>query len=79
MARSGSFNEQLYCLLLVIKQMYTKIVNDMKDSQLENGLIPNTAPEYASFPHDFRDSPEWGSAGVILPWFLYDGMVIYLC
>lgn len=54
-----------------IKQMYTKIVNDMKDSQLENGLIPNTAPEYASFPHDFRDSPEWGSAGVILPWFLY--------
>lgn len=54
-----------------IKQMYSKIIADMKCSQLESGLIPNTAPEYASFPHDFRDSPEWGSAGVILPWFLY--------
>lgn len=54
-----------------IKNMYTKTIEDMKDSQLENGLIPNTAPEYAMFPHDFRDSPEWGSAGVILPWFIY--------
>ena len=54
-----------------IRQMYTKIISDMKDSQLKNGLIPNTAPEYAKFPHDFRDSPEWGSAGVILPWFIY--------
>lgn len=54
-----------------IKQMYSKTIEDMKSSQLENGLIPNTAPEYANFPHDFRDSPEWGSAGVILPWFLY--------
>ena len=54
-----------------IKQMYTKTIEDMKCSQLANGLIPNTAPEYAEFPHDFRDSPEWGSAGVILPWFLY--------
>lgn len=54
-----------------IKRMYLKIIEDMKYSQLENGLIPNTAPEYANFPHDFRDSPEWGSAGVILPWFLY--------
>lgn len=54
-----------------IKQMYSKTIEDMKSSQLENGLIPNTAPEYAGFPHDFRDSPEWGSAGVILPWFLY--------
>lgn len=54
-----------------IKQMYTKTIEDMKCSQLENGLIPNTAPEYAGFPHDFRDSPEWGSAGIILPWFLY--------
>lgn len=54
-----------------IKQMYSKTIEDMKCSQLPNGLIPNTAPEYASFPNDFRDSPEWGSAGVILPWFLY--------
>lgn len=54
-----------------IKQMYTKIIDDMMDCRQENGLVPNTAPEYAEFPHDFRDSPEWGSASVILPWFLY--------
>lgn len=54
-----------------IRQMYAKTIEDMKDSQVESGLIPNTAPEYAMFPHDFRDSPEWGSAGVILPWFIY--------
>lgn len=55
-----------------IKQMYSKIIEDMKDSQLENGLVPNTAPEFANFGNDFRDSPEWGSASVILPWFLYE-------
>lgn len=54
-----------------IRRMYRKILDDMKDCQLENGLVPNTAPEYAEFPHDFRDSPEWGSAAVILPWFIY--------
>lgn len=54
-----------------IHRMYSKTIEDMKCSQLNNGLIPNTAPEYAQFPHDFRDSPEWGSSGVILPWFLY--------
>lgn len=54
-----------------IRNMYIKTIEDMKDSQVGNGLIPNSAPEYAMFPHDFRDSPEWGSAGVILPWFIY--------
>lgn len=55
-----------------IKQMYSKIVNDMKEAQLDDGMIPNTAPEFACFPHDFRNSPEWGSAGVLIPWFLYE-------
>ncbi|PXV59964.1 alpha-L-rhamnosidase-like protein [Dysgonomonas alginatilytica] len=54
-----------------IKQMYLKIIEDMKDSQRDNGLIPSTSPEYAVFGGDFSDSPEWGSAGVILPWFIY--------
>ena len=55
-----------------ISLLFRKALMDMKDSQTDDGLIPNTAPEYAQFPHDFRDSPEWGSAGVILPWFLYE-------
>ena len=43
----------------------------MMDSQLENGLVPDIAPEYVAFDNGFRDSPEWGSASVIIPWQLY--------
>jgi len=54
-----------------IHVMYSKIVNDMIDSQLDNGLVPDIAPEYVPFERGFRDSPEWGSASVIIPWQLY--------
>lgn len=50
---------------------YNKVMRDIRDTQLENGLIPDIAPEYVVFQGGFRDSPEWGSAGVILPWQLY--------
>ncbi|RZK53046.1 MAG: alpha-L-rhamnosidase, partial [Hymenobacter sp.] len=51
-----------------------KTVADMQASQLENGLVPEIAPEYVKFEWGgdmFRDSPEWGSASIILPWYLY--------
>ncbi|MEN8249304.1 MAG: family 78 glycoside hydrolase catalytic domain [Bacteroidota bacterium] len=54
-----------------IQNFYNKIVNDMIDAQLDNGLVPNIAPDYVVFEDGFRDSPEWGSASVILPWQLY--------
>jgi len=54
-----------------INTLYNKIVDDMIDSQLENGLVPDIAPEYVPFEGGFRDSPEWGSASVIIPWQLY--------
>jgi len=54
-----------------IKSLYNKIVYDMMDSQLENGLVPDIAPEYVPFQAGFRDSPEWGSASIIIPWQLY--------
>ena len=54
-----------------IHTLYNKIVTDMIDSQLDNGLIPDIAPEYIPFDEGFRDSPEWGSAGVIIPWQIY--------
>jgi len=56
---------------LDIQTLYSKIVTDMMDSQLENGLVPDIAPEYVPFQGGFRDSPEWGSASVIIPWQLY--------
>ncbi|MEO9512212.1 MAG: family 78 glycoside hydrolase catalytic domain [Flavobacteriaceae bacterium] len=54
-----------------IQKLYTKIVDDIIDSQLDNGLIPDIAPEYVVFDGGFRDSPEWGSASIIIPWQLY--------
>lgn len=54
-----------------IQTMYSKIVTDMMDSQLDNGLVPDIAPEYVPFQAGFRDSPEWGSAAVIIPWQMY--------
>ncbi|MGA1978693.1 MAG: family 78 glycoside hydrolase catalytic domain [Bacteroidales bacterium] len=55
-----------------IRNLYEKIVDDMMDSQLENGLVPDIAPEYVQFLDGFRDSPEWGSSAVIIPWYLYE-------
>jgi hypothetical protein len=48
-----------------------KIIKDMQDAQLDDGLVPDIAPEYVIFQGGFRDSPEWGSACVLLPWYLY--------
>jgi hypothetical protein len=58
------FNTDLY-------QLYSKQVSDMMEAQLESGLVPDIAPEYVPFLGGFRDSPEWGSASVILPWMIY--------
>jgi len=64
MGASMHYNYALY-------QLYVKAVRDMIDSQLDNGLVPDIAPEYVPFGGGFRDSPEWGSAGVILPWMVW--------
>jgi hypothetical protein len=53
-----------------ILNLYNKLVDDIIQAQLENGLVPDIAPEYVPFEAGFRDSPEWGSAGVILPWLI---------
>jgi len=62
-----------------LNRMFTKGMNDMEDSQLPNGCVPSIAPEYTIFgkgPDDvsnaFRNSPEWGSAIVIVPWQQYE-------
>ena len=55
-----------------LAQLFTKTLNDIADSQLDNGLIPTTAPEYTVFKGSFRDSLEWGAAGIIVPWQQYE-------
>ncbi len=54
-----------------IYPLYSKIIDDMMESQLPNGLVPDIVPEYVPFDGGFRDSPEWGSASIIIPWYLY--------
>lgn len=57
-----------------IASLLKKAVHDMRTSQLPDGLIPEIAPEYVKFDWGggiFRDSPEWGSSAIIVPWYLY--------
>jgi len=55
-----------------IATLCRKIVKDMMGAQREDGLVPDIAPEYVHFDGGFRDSPEWGSNSIILPWYLYE-------
>ena len=57
-----------------VYHLYTKLVYDMIDAQTPEGLVPDIAPEFVFFDDKgfgFRDSPEWGSAAVIVPWLVY--------
>lgn len=60
--------------------LFAKLMNDMADSQEPNGFVPNIAPEYVKFGGDndanpFRNSPEWGSAFILVAWqqYLFNG------
>lgn len=67
MGEGVHFNYDVYSL-------YNKIVDDMIVAQTPNGLVPNIVPEYTVFDFMdgiFRDSPEWGSASIIVPWLIY--------
>jgi len=54
-----------------IHNLYNKIIDDMTEAQLDDGLVPDIAPEYVPFQGGFRDSPEWGSACILVPWDIY--------
>jgi hypothetical protein len=67
-----------------LAQLFTKTVNDIANSQLANGLVPTTAPEYTIFRdknetnhlrNAFGDSPEWSSSFILVPWqqYKFDG------
>ncbi|SMC38499.1 family 78 glycoside hydrolase catalytic domain [Pedobacter africanus] len=55
--------------------LFKKALQDMRNSQTEEGLVPEISPEYVKFEYGngmFRDSPEWGSSSILLPWYLYE-------
>ncbi len=62
--------------------LFGKSMNDMSDGQLEDGFVPNIAPELfhagAEIRNNgFRNSPEWGSSFILVPWqqYLFSGDV----
>ncbi|MDP4290996.1 MAG: alpha-L-rhamnosidase C-terminal domain-containing protein, partial [Bacteroidota bacterium] len=65
MGGSMFYNYNLY-------HLFCQTVRNMMDAQTAEGLIPDIAPEYVHFDDGFRDSPDWGSAGVILPWMIWE-------
>jgi hypothetical protein len=52
-------------------RLFIKGMRDMADSQTEDGLVPNIAPEYVEFDGTFRAAAEWGAAVVLVPWQHY--------
>lgn len=58
-----------------VHNLYEKIEQDMSEAQHTNGLVPDICPEYitefAQWHYGFLDSPEWGSACIINPWYIY--------
>jgi alpha-L-rhamnosidase len=48
-----------------------KVIKDMMNAQYPNGKIPEIAPEFTLIQSPFDESPEWGSAAIILPWYNY--------
>src|SRR5690606_9615893 len=57
-----------------VERLFAKSLGDMQQSQTEEGLVPETAPEYVHFDWGgdvFRDSPEWGSSSILLAWYAY--------
>ncbi|UAY56190.1 family 78 glycoside hydrolase catalytic domain [Arachidicoccus terrestris] len=57
-----------------IQHLLKKSLEDMRSAQTPEGLIPEIAPEFTVFTWGgdmFRDSPEWGSSAIIIPWYLY--------
>ncbi len=51
---------------LDLRTFWPKLLADVREAQLANGLVPDIAPEYVVFSRGFRDSPEWGSAGTLV-------------
>ena len=54
-----------------IASLQSKIARDIRDAQDDDGTIYTVAPNYPAFDGGFRYTPEWGAAGVLVPWLLY--------
>ncbi len=57
-----------------LADLYRATAQNITDAQDESGMVPTTAPQYTTFGPNYPvydDSPEWGSATVLAPWWSY--------
>lgn len=57
-----------------VEALLAKVMEDIRDAQLPNGMVPTTAPEYVVFSDEwrcFRDSVSWGATYVLTAWNLF--------
>lgn len=56
-----------------MRSLMNKIVDDLADSQHDDGAIPTIAPEYTLFAQGsgFEDTPEWGASFILCPYYNY--------
>lgn len=58
-----------------VQAWLAKTCRDIRDAQQADGHIPTNCPNYLVGvpPHGFwNNAPEWGIAGVLVPWHLYE-------
>ncbi len=56
-----------------VESLLLKVLEDIRDAQQPDGMIPTTAPEYVVFEPPwaiFRDSASWGAAYTLTSWEL---------
>ncbi len=54
-----------------LHSLFRKICRDISEAQLDDGMVPDIAPEYTRFVQGFFWSAEWSAATVQLPYLLY--------
>jgi len=52
--------------------LVAKVIGDLMDCQLDDGLIPTHVPEYMMMSPKWRDAIEWGMTGILMPWQQYE-------
>lgn len=54
-----------------VEAMLRKVLQDISDAQLRDGMVPTTAPEYVVFDDTlriFRDATAWGGTYILTAW-----------
>lgn len=51
--------------------VYEKWMDDHRDEQQENGVLPSIIPTWGGWGYDWGNGPDWTSTIAIIPWELY--------